>query len=57
MTAARRDVRPAIPGSDHLVRIVSRVPLGFPHFWRAALASLGEPMDFDAPVPEDLGPT
>lgn len=40
-----------------LVRIVSRVPLGFPHFWRAALASLGEPMDFDAPVPEDLGPT
>jgi hypothetical protein len=40
-----------------LARIVSRVLLGFPHFWRAALASLGEPVDFDAPVPEDLGPT
>lgn len=40
-----------------LGRIVSRVPLGYPHFWRAALASLGERMDFDAPVPEDRGPT
>jgi hypothetical protein len=40
-----------------LVRVVSRVPVGYPPFWRAALASLGEPVDFDAPVPEDLGPT
>lgn len=40
-----------------LSRIVSRVPLGYPHFWRAALASLGEPVDFDAPPPEDLGST
>jgi hypothetical protein len=40
-----------------LGRIVSRVPLGFPHFWRAALASLGEAVDFDAPPPEDRGPT
>ena len=40
-----------------LGRIVSRVPVGYPHFWRAALASLGEPVDFAAPPPEDRGPT
>lgn len=40
-----------------LGRIVSRVPLGYPHFWRAALASLGERVDFDASLPEDPGPT
>jgi len=33
-------------------RLVGTVPLPLPHFWLAALASLGEPVDFDAPVPD-----
>jgi len=33
-------------------RLVLTVPLPLPHFWLAALASLGEPVDFDAPVPD-----
>ena len=32
-------------------RIILTVPLPLPHFWMAALASLGEAVDFDAPVP------
>lgn len=38
-----------------LRRVVERVPLGYPYFWRTALLVLGEPVDLDAPVPEDLG--
>jgi hypothetical protein len=34
-----------------IARIVREVPLGLPHFWMAALASLGEAVDFDIPVP------
>ena len=33
-------------------RLALTVPLPFPHFWLAALASLGDPVDFDAPVPD-----
>ena len=33
-------------------RLVGTVPLPLPHFWLAALASLGDPVDFDAPVPD-----
>jgi hypothetical protein len=33
-------------------RIVLTVPLALPHFWLAALASLGQPVDFSAPVPD-----
>ena len=33
-------------------RLVVTVPLPLPHFWRAALASLDEAVDFDAPVPD-----
>lgn len=33
-------------------RLVLTVPLPLPRFWLAALASLGEPVDWDAPVPE-----
>jgi len=33
-------------------RIVLSVPLPLPRFWLAALASLGEPVDFDASVPD-----
>lgn len=40
-----------------LRRVVSRVPLGYPYLWRVALRSLGEPVDLDAPVPEDFGLT
>jgi len=32
-------------------RLVRTVPLPLPHFWLAALASLDEPVDWDAPVP------
>jgi hypothetical protein len=33
-------------------RLVLTVPLPLPRFWLAALASLGEPVDWDAPVPD-----
>lgn len=33
-------------------RLVSTVPLPLPRFWLAALASLGDPVDYDAPVPD-----
>ena len=33
-------------------RLVQAVPLPLPHFWLAALASLGETVDFDALVPD-----
>ena len=32
--------------------VILTVPLPLPHFWLAALASLGEPVDFDVPVPD-----
>jgi hypothetical protein len=32
--------------------IVTTVPTPLPHFWLAALASLGEPVDWNAPVPD-----
>jgi hypothetical protein len=35
--------------------VIRRVPLPFPGFWRAALASLGEPIDWTVPLPEDHG--
>jgi hypothetical protein len=34
-----------------ILHIVDHVPLPLPRFWRAAMASLGERVDFDAPVP------
>ncbi len=33
-------------------RLVLEVPTPLPRFWLAALASLGEPVDFDAPFPD-----
>lgn len=33
-------------------RLVLTVPLPLPRFWLAALASLGDPVDYDAPVPD-----
>ena len=37
---------------ERIRRLVLTVPVPLPHFWLAALASLGEPADFDAPVPD-----
>ena len=33
--------------------IVERVEIGFPGFWLALLASMGEPVDWDRPLPRD----
>ena len=33
-------------------RVVLSVPLPLPHFWLAALKSLGEEVDFDARLPD-----
>jgi hypothetical protein len=33
-------------------RILITVPLPLPHFWLAALASLGEPVDWNVPFPD-----
>lgn len=38
-----------------LRRVVERVPIGYPYLWRTALATLGEAVDLDAPVPKDSG--
>lgn len=38
-----------------LVAVVRRVPLPYPSFWLAALASLGEPIDWTMPLPPDPG--
>ena len=38
-----------------IARVVSRVPIGFPGFWLAALASLGEEVDWTSRLPEDRG--
>ena len=41
---------------SHLdLAVVERVPLPFPAYWRAAMASLGERVDWSAPPPEDPG--
>ena len=38
-----------------ILAVVGRVPLPFPGFWRAAMASLGERVDWSAPLPADPG--
>jgi hypothetical protein len=38
-----------------ILGIVARVPLPYPSFWRAAMASLGERVDWLAPLPVDPG--
>lgn len=35
--------------------IIARVPLPYPHFWLAALANLGELVDYDMKMPEEPG--
>jgi hypothetical protein len=34
-----------------ILSVVRSVPLPLPHFWLAAMAGLGEQVDFDAPLP------
>jgi hypothetical protein len=38
-----------------ILGVVSRVALPYPGFWRAAMASLGESVDWMEPVPSDPG--
>jgi hypothetical protein len=38
-----------------IMGVVRRVPLPYPAFWLAALASLGEHVDWASPLPEDPG--
>ena len=50
----------ALASSDQTLRgrlahLVRRAPIGYPSFWLAALASLGEDVDWTAPLPEDPG--
>lgn len=50
----------ALAGADAQLRrrilaVVERVPLPFPAYWRAAMASLGEQVDWSATPPEDPG--
>lgn len=38
-----------------ILALVRRVPLPYPGFWLAALSSLGEAIDWTAPLPVDRG--
>jgi hypothetical protein len=38
-----------------ILTIIRTVPLPFPYFWLAALADLGEDVDFEMPLPTDHG--
>jgi len=59
--AAWRELYQLAAGDERLRRrilaVVHRVPLPYPSFWRAALASLGEAIDWAVPLPEDRGIT
>lgn len=44
------------PLRQRLLAVVRRAPLPYPRFWLAALASLGEAVDWAEPLPEDHGP-
>lgn len=57
--AAWRELYALAANDEHLRRrillVVEKVPLPFPGFWRAAMASLGERVDWSAPLPSDQG--
>lgn len=38
-----------------ILAVVRRVPLPYPAFWLAALASVGETIDWSVPLPRDEG--
>ncbi len=37
---------------SRIMRLIRKAPLPLPHFWLAAMASLGEPVDWNAPLPD-----
>jgi hypothetical protein len=39
-----------------ILEAIREVPLPYPSFWLAALASLGEAIDWTVPLPRDDGP-
>jgi len=39
-----------------ILGVIGRVAVPYPGFWRAALASLGETIDWTIPLPGDDGP-
>jgi hypothetical protein len=43
------------PLRGRILAVVRRVPLPYPAFWLAALASLGEMVDWTRPLPQDEG--
>ena len=38
-----------------MLETLYRVPIGYAHFWLAALAGLGEPVDWERALPSDAG--
>jgi hypothetical protein len=44
------------PMRARIRRVIRRVPIAYPAFWLAALAALGEPIDWSVPLPRDEGP-
>ena len=40
---------------QRILAVVRRVPVPYPAFWLAALASLGEPIDWGMRLPKDQG--
>ena len=40
---------------QRILNLVGRVPLPYPGFWRAAMSSLGEAVDWSVPLPTDPG--
>ncbi len=38
-----------------ILALLQRVPLPYPHYWLAAMASLGESIDWSVPLPSDDG--
>ena len=41
---------------ERILAVIRQVPLPYPAFWRAALASLGAKVDWSAAPPTDEGP-
>jgi hypothetical protein len=40
---------------QRILRVIGREPLPYPSFWRAAMASLGETIDWSLPAPAGEG--
>ena len=54
--ALLRDLAVADTGlRKRMLKVVQQVEIGFPGFWLALLASMGETIDWDRPLPKDQG--